>query len=120
MPIVIDGKRETRTFKTKKDVWDVIDILLEEAKEYNEDQGKDFDLSQSIVSQLPFFGCPNVLMDRDIHKDIEKYIYCEKFGVPPYKGAFGDQPYRWVHRAFAIKSALAKREKRELDAARSK
>ena len=120
MPIVIDGKRETRLFESKKDVWDVIDLLIEEAKEFNEKQGKDFDLCQSILSQLPFFACPNVLMDKDIHKDIERYIYCEKFGLPPYKGSYGDQPYRWVNRSFAIKVALAKREKREIDGARSK
>lgn len=120
MPIIIDGKRETRLFESKKDVWDVIDLLIEEAKEFNEKQGKDFDLCQSILSQLPFFACPNVLMDKNIHKDIERYIYCEKFGLPPYKGSYGDQPYRWVNRSFAIKVALAKREKREIDGARSK
>tara|TARA_R100001163_G_scaffold59078_1_gene47687 strand:+ start:8865 stop:9239 length:375 start_codon:yes stop_codon:yes gene_type:complete len=120
LPIVIDGKRETRLFESKKDVWDVIDLLIEEAKEFNEKQGKDFDLCQSILSQLPFFACPNVLMDKNIHKDIERYIYCEKFGLPPYKGSYGDQPYRWVNRSFAIKVALAKREKREIDGARSK
>tara|TARA_Y100000004_G_scaffold112757_1_gene126614 strand:+ start:12381 stop:12572 length:192 start_codon:yes stop_codon:yes gene_type:complete len=59
-------------------------------------------------------------MDKSIHKDVERYIYCEKFGLPPYKGSYGDQPYRWVNRAFAIKIALAKREKREIDVARSK
>ena len=32
----------------------------------------------------------------------------------------GHQNYRWVNRAFAIKIALAKREKREIDVARSK
>ncbi len=120
MPIIIDGKQETRLFESKKDVWDVIDLLIEEAKEFNEKQGKDFDLCQSILSQLPFFACPNVLMDKNIHKDIERYIYCEKFGLPPYKGSYGDQPYRWVNRSFAIKVALAKREKREIDGARSK
>tara|TARA_Y100001937_G_scaffold118814_1_gene173666 strand:+ start:1261 stop:1635 length:375 start_codon:yes stop_codon:yes gene_type:complete len=120
LPIIIDGKQETRLFESKKDVWDVIDLLIEEAKEFNEKQGKDFDLCQSILSQLPFFACPNVLMDKNIHKDIERYIYCEKFGLPPYKGSYGDQPYRWVNRSFAIKVALAKREKREIDGARSK
>ena len=120
MPILVDGKRETRLFESNKDVWDVIDLLIEEAKEFNEKQGKDLDLCQSILSQLPFFACPNVLMDKNIHKDIERYIYCEKFGLPPYKGSYGDQPYRWVNRSFAIKVALAKREKREIDGARSK
>ena len=120
MPITIDGKRETRLFESKEDVWDVIDLLIDETKEFNEQQGKEFDLCQSILSQLPFFGCPNVLMDRSIHKDVERYLYCEKFGLPPYKGAYGEQPYKWVNRAFAIKSAIAKKEKKEIDGARSK
>ena len=118
--MIIDGERETRTFESKDDVWDVVDLIIEETKNFNDEEGKDFDISTSVVSQIPFFACPNVLFDRDIQKDVERYIYCEKFKVPPYKGSYGDQPQKWVNRSFAIRSGIAKKEKRELDGRKSK
>ena len=54
MPIRIDGKLEVRTFKNDDDVWEIIDLLIAEAKEFNE-QGKEFDIAKSINAQLPFF-----------------------------------------------------------------
>lgn len=119
-PVLIDGKRQEKTFKSKEDVWDIIDLIVQETKEVNEEQGKDFDIANSVISQLPFFGCPNILMDKSILRDIERYIYCEKFGVKPFKGSYGDQPYKWVATSFLIKTALAKKEKRDIDAARSR
>ena len=115
---MIDGKREKRTFKCKEDVLEVIDLIIAETKQVNEEQGKDFDIAQSVVSQMPFFACMNIFFDNKIQKDIQRYIYCEKFGIPPYKGSYGEQPAKWVLRAFAIKSALAKKEKKELENAR--
>ena len=97
---------------------EVIDLIIAETKESNENKGTSFDIAGSVVAQLPFFACNNIFFDKDVQRDIEKYIYCEKFGVPPHKGSFGEQPYKWVSRAFAIKSALAKKEKKEIDAAR--
>ena len=91
-------------------------MIIEETKIVNEKKGVDFDISQSVLSQLPFFGCNNILLDQAIQRDIEKYIYCEKFGVPPYKGSYGDQPYKWIVRSFAIRKAIAKKEKKDLDA----
>ena len=94
---------------------DVVDLIIAETKEVNEEGGKEFDIAQSVVSQMPFFACINVFMDNKIQKDIQRYIYCEKFGIPPYKGSYGEQPFRWVTRAFAIKAALAKKEKKEIE-----
>ena len=53
-----------------------------------------------------------------MQRDIERYIYCEQFNVPPYPGAYGDQPAKWVRRAFVIKGALAKKQKDQIDATR--
>ena len=94
---------------------EVVDLIIAETKEVNEEGGKEFDIAQSVVSQMPFFACMNVFMDNKIQKDIQRYIYCEKFGIPPYKGSYGEQPFRWVTRAFAIKAALAKKEKKEIE-----
>ena len=53
-----------------------------------------------------------------MQRDIERYIYCEQFNVQPYPGAYGDQPAKWVRRAFIIKGALAKKQKDQIDATR--
>ena len=113
--MLVNGERETRTFKSKDDVWQVIDLIIEETKLANE-KGGDFGISESVISQLPFFACQNILMDNKIQKDIERYVYCEKFGVPPYRGSYGDQPAKWVDRSFSIRTAIAKKEKKEINA----
>ena len=109
IPILIDGKRETRVFRCNEDVQDVIKLLIQETKEFNK-EGKSFDVGMSVSKQLPFFSCMNILYNKDAQTYIEKYIYCKDFNVAPYYGNFGDQPKKWVDRAFIIKKALAKRE----------
>ena len=118
--MLIDGKRENKAFNSEEDVWSVIELIKQETYELNKAEGKDFDIAESIISQINFFGCPNIFFSSEVRKDVERYIYCEKFGIPPYKGSYGEQPARWVSRAFAIKSALAKKEKRSINASRSK
>ena len=101
-------------FACKEDVWDVIDLLIEEVHENNK-KGKEFDVAQSINAQLPFFSCRNNIIDTHIQKDIKRYIYCKDNNVPPYEGGYDKQPALWVDRYFIIKSALAKKEKNLID-----
>ena len=93
----------------------MVDLIIEETKQVNEEQGKSFDITESLIAQIPFFACNNKFFDRQVNQDIEKYLYCEKFNVPPYKGSFEEQPFMWVKRTFAIKSAIAKKEKRDMN-----
>ena len=111
---MIDGKRDSLIFKSIDDVWNIVDLLIEEIHEYNE-KGKEFDVAQSINAQLPFFSCRNIFIDSKIQKDIERYVYCKDNNVPPYKGSYGEQPALWVETYFLIKSALAKKEKTMID-----
>ena len=113
-PIKIDGKREIITFTCKEDVWNVVDLLIEEVHE-NNTKGKEFDVSQSVNAQLPFFSCWSHLYDISIQKDINRYMYCSEFDVPPFKGSYGEQPSLWTQKAFIIKNALAKRQKNLID-----
>lgn len=106
---MIDGGYEIREFKDLDDVWEVIDILIDEVHEMNDGSTK-FDLVSSIVAQLPFFTCPNHFNTIQLQRDIERYLYCEQNNVAPYKGTYGEQPARWVDRYFAIKNAYAKKE----------
>ena len=108
-----------REFESIDDVWDVIDKLIEEVKEYNR-EGKSFDVARSINAQLPFFICKNVLYSKRLQKDVERYIYCQDFGISPYPGSYGNQPCLWIDKVFIIKNTLAKISKNRIEDARTK
>ena len=75
--------------------------------------GKSFDIASSVSQQLPFFSCMNIMLDRQSQKDISQYSYCKEFGVVPFLGDYGMQPYRWINKVNIIKTAVGKREERE-------
>jgi hypothetical protein len=97
------------------DVWAVADLIMDETAQVNDEQGKSFDVVESLVSQIPFFACTNSFMKIDLNEDIERYTYCEKFNIPPYEGSYDNQPAKWVRRAFAIRKAFAKKEKKDMN-----
>ena len=120
LPVMIDGKRPIWEFKSDKDVWKAIDLIIEETKQFNEKSNKEFDIGDSVYSQLPFFGCKNILFSKNIQKDIERYIYCEKFNIAPFNGSYGEQPFLWVETSFLIRKYMAKLESKQLDRAKGK
>ena len=93
-----------------QDVWDVVDLLIEEVKHFN-NEGKSFDVSRSINAQLPFFSCKNLFHS----KENQTYIYCQDFNTQPYPGGYGEQPVLWIEKAFIIKSVLAKLNKDKIE-----
>ena len=97
------------------DVWAVADLIIDETTQVNEKQNKSFDVAESLVAQIPFFACPSKFMDISLNADIERYVYCEKFNIPPFEGDYDNQPAKWVRRAFAIRAALAKKEKKDMN-----
>tara|TARA_R100000458_G_scaffold57696_1_gene64300 strand:- start:436 stop:861 length:426 start_codon:yes stop_codon:yes gene_type:complete len=115
IPVLIDGKREKRTFTCDEDVWAVIDLLIEEVKQHRE-EGKQFDIAQSVNAQIPFFACRNIIFDKELQKDIQRYVYCNESGVPPYNGSYNEQPAIWIEKFFIIKNTFAKKEKEQIDA----
>ena len=115
MPVKVNDTYEVREFSCVEDVWDVIDLIIEETKSYNENKGKEFDIAESVKAQLPFFCCWNIVYDKYKQRDIKRYIYCEQFNVPPYSGSFDDQPATWIDKSFIIKNALAKLNKDKIE-----
>ena len=109
IPILIDGKYQTRTFTSKGDIEAIIELLIDEVKQTNK-QGGNFNIAESIVKQLPFFACTNVLLDKQSQKDISRYVYSESFGISPYKGSYGEQPSKWVEKSFLIKSIIERKK----------
>ena len=110
IPVKTENGYETREFKSQDDVWAVIDLIAQETKNFNEEQGKEFDLVKSIKSQIPFFTCLNHITDEKYIKLLNKYLYCTETGTPAHKGDYGDQPAKWVQYFFIIKNAMAKKQ----------
>ena len=69
---------------------------------------------ENLAVHLPLFACPDSIYDPIIQKDINRYVYCEKFNTPPFRGSYGEQPRKWVDTSFLIRNTLAKREAREI------
>lgn len=97
-----------KRFESLEDVWDVIDLLVIECREVNSRLKKGFDVTKSILNQIPFFTCPSHLHDQKYQSDIKRYMYCSETNVSPYKGDYNQQPYRWVEKYFIIRNAFAK------------
>jgi len=109
IPVLIEGKYETRTFTSKDDVWGVIDLIIAETKEENE-KGSSFNIASSVMAQLPFFACSNVIMDQKAQKDISRFMYVRNFNVPAYNGSYGEQPKKWVEKSFLLNNLLERQK----------
>lgn len=109
IPILIEGKYETRTFTSDSDVWDVIELLISETKEEME-KGRSLNIAGSVMVQLPFFSCKNIIYNEESQKDISRFMYSRQFNISPYKGSYGEQPKKWIEKSFLL-SNLIEREK---------
>ena len=99
-----------KEFTCDEDVWEIIDLLIQEVKDNNKKSNKDFDIAQSVNAQIPFFACKNVIFDKGLQDDIRRYVYCKDSGVHPYKGSYSEQPAIWIDKFFIIKNSFAKLE----------
>tara|TARA_R100000231_G_C5329333_1_gene165872 strand:+ start:190 stop:555 length:366 start_codon:yes stop_codon:yes gene_type:complete len=111
VPIFINGTRPNVRFTCDEDVWHIIDLIIEETIALNSETKKEFDVVQSVKTQLPFFACSKAIYCPESQTDIERYFYCKEFGIQPYPGTYEDQPVEWIKKVFIIKSALNKKEK---------
>jgi len=109
IPVLIEGKYETRTFTSKDSVWEVIDLIITETKEENK-KGNSFNIASSVMAQLPFFACSNVILDQKAQKDISRFIYVRNFNVPAYNGSYGEQPKKWVEKSFLLNNLLERQK----------
>jgi len=99
IPILVEGKYETRTFASDEDVWAVIRLLIDETKE-NIKQGSNLHIAESVMAQLPFFACRNMILNENAQKDIARFMYSKQYKISPYKGSYGEQPKKWVDKSF--------------------
>ena len=114
VPVLIDGSYPMQTFTSNKDVWDVIDLVVEETKEANE-KGGTFNIAESIMAQLPFFACQNLFLTKESQKDISRFVYSKDFSVSPYKGSYGEQPFKWVGKSFVLKNIIERQKSKAVN-----
>ena len=113
-PIAKSGEKY---FNSMDDVYEIIGLLINEAEEWNK-QGKNFDVALSVTKQLPFFCCPNLILNKENQKSIQRYVYCNETGTQAYNGSYGDQPHKWLQQYFVLKQAFAQKEKAQIDGRR--
>jgi hypothetical protein len=95
------------------DVWSVIDLIIEETKEANL-KGGSFNIGESVMAQLPFFACKDIMLDKQAQKDIARFIYSRNFGISPYEGGYGEQPQKWVEKSFLLKNLLERQKSKAM------
>lgn len=95
----------------------MIDLLIEETKTMNI-EGQKFNIAESVMAQLPFFACNNLILDKDAQKDIARFIYSKDFGISPYKGSYGEQPARWIEKSFLLKNLIERQKNKAMKNAR--
>ena len=105
IPVKINETYEVRMFGSDDDVWDVIDLIIEETQEYNK-EGRSFNIAGSVSAQLPFFACRNIMLNEKAQKDISRFMYSKEFGISPYKGSYGEQPKKWIEKSFLLKGLI--------------
>jgi len=87
----------------------VIELVKQETAQHNK-EGRSFNIAESVMAQLPFFACTNLMVNTQAQKDISRYLYAERFNISPYKGSYGEQPKKWIEKSFLI-SNLVQRQK---------
>ena len=83
----------------------MIGDLYAEAQELQSEFSSDPILD--VFYQLPYFCCPNIILDKEIQEDIQRYVYCEDTKTQPYPGNYGDVPAKWMSIHFILKNAMA-------------
>ena len=109
IPILIDGKYETRHFTSNDDVWLVIDLLIKETEQTNT-EGRSFNIAESVMAQLPFFACKSIMLDKESQQDIARFMYSKQFNISPYSGSYGEQPKKWVEKSFLLNNLIERQK----------
>ena len=109
IPVVIDGKYEERHFTSDSEVWQIIDLIIKETEQSN-DEGSSFNIAESVMAQLPFFACKNIMLDRESQQDIARFMYSKQFNIPPYSGSYGEQPKKWVEKSFLLNNLIERQK----------
>ena len=101
-----DGKYSKEIFNNEEDVWNYALKLKTESKELRKGKGNADDLAMDVYMQLPFFCWSVVLLDKNIQRDINRYVYAKELGIAPYPGSYGEQPAIWIEKQFLIKNMI--------------
>ena len=109
IPILIDGNYETRTLSSDDEVCDIIRLLIDETQEHI-NEGSNLHIAESVMAQLPFFTCTNMVMDHQSQQDIARFMYARQFKISPYSGSYGEQPKKWVEKSFLLNNLIERQK----------
>ena len=98
-----------RHFTSDSEVWQIIDLVVKEVEQSN-DEGSSFNIAESVMVQLPFFACKNIMLDRESQQDIARFMYSKQFNIPPYSGSYGEQPKKWVEKSFMLNNLIERQK----------
>ena len=87
------------SFSARTKLQNVIVHLTEANKEVTERH-------ESVMAQLPFFSCSNIMIETNSQKDISRFMYSRQYQISPYKGSYGEQPKKWVEKSFLLNHLL--------------
>ena len=103
---MVKGKYPIRAFANKKDIMEVLDILIEDIKYNNEQTGKTFNISSSVFAYIPHFACLNNFLDQKMQNDINRFVFSKEYKIPPYEGSYGSYPRKWIEKCNKISESL--------------
>ena len=78
-------------------------------------EGSNLHIAESVMAQLPFFACNNMIMDVEAQKDIARFMYARQFKISPYKGSYGEQPKKWVEKSFLLNNLIQRQKSKAMN-----
>jgi len=103
-----------RHFTSDSEVWQIIDLIIKETEQSN-DEGSSFNIAESVMAQLPFFACKNIMLDRESQQDIARFMYSKQFNISPYSGSYGEQPKKWVEKSFMLNNLIERQKTKAMN-----
>ena len=108
---VLRGETQV-TFNNKDEIIDYTLRVYYESLEYN--NGKPAGAILDTYAQIPFFCNINIFLSNKFQHDLQRYMYAQDTGTPPYKGDYGSIPRIWIDKYHLIKGILTTYNNREI------
>ena len=108
---VLSGEQQV-TFNNKSEVIDYTLRVFREALDFN--KGNSGGAILDTYAQTSFFCNINIFLSNKFQHDLQRYMYAQDTGTPPYKGDYGSIPRIWIDKYHLIKGILTTYNNREV------
>ena len=55
-----------------------------------------YTIGKHLHTHAKRISCINMLYDRESQEIIQRYLYCQRYNIQPFPGAYDDQPAWWM------------------------